>query len=109
MYPIISSNIDKIVGYNLKYLRKNTFKEYMNKKNKLAMKPLTQSQLAKFLNVTFQQIQKYENNVNGLDAVKIYKLSIFFGVPMEYFFDEKLILKQNYVKLISHNEQQYNI
>ena len=103
----INSDIHKILGANLKYLRTNTFKECKNKKDKLVMKPLTQMQLAKFLNVTFQQIQKYENSINGLDAIKIYKLSIFFGIPMEYFFDEKLSLKQKYAKLITQNDEQY--
>jgi len=69
------------------------------------MKPLTQSQLAEYLGVTFQQIQKYENGISQLSSIKLYKLYRFFEIPLEYFFDKRLIENQNYTKLIKENVQ----
>ena len=72
---------------------------------------LTQTKVAKAINVTFQQIQKYENAINCLDSVKLYKLSKFFGVPLDFFFDENLINRQTYTKVIREDnvQQQHNI
>ena len=63
------------------------------------------------LNVTFQQIQKYETGLNKIDAIKLYKLAKYFEVPMEIFFDEKLSEKINYTKVIRNNapQLQHNI
>jgi len=94
------------IGINLKYLRTKTFKEKRNKFNELIVRRLTQDDLAKYLGITFQQIQKYENAINCLDAVKIYKLSKFFGVPIDYFYDEHLIEKQTYTKLFREQDVQ---
>jgi len=47
--------------------------------------PLTQTKLAKQINVTFQQIQKYEKGANGLSSTKLLKISKFFNKPLEYF------------------------
>lgn len=99
------------IGMNLRYLRTRTFKEKKDRFNKLIVRKLTQEDLAKYLGITFQQIQKYENAINGLDAVKIYKLSKFFGVPLDFFFDEHLINRQTYTKVIREDnvQQQHNI
>lgn len=94
------------IGINLRYLRTRTFKEKRNKFNQLIVRRLTQDDLAKYLGITFQQIQKYENAINCLDAVKIYKLSKFFGVPMDYFYDEHLTEKQTYTKLFREENVQ---
>ena len=51
-------------------------------------KPCTQTELAKALDVTFQQIQKYEKGFNGLSSIKLLKISKFFNKPLEYFTDE---------------------
>lgn len=99
------------IGMNLRYLRTRTFKEKKDRFNKLIVRKLTQEDLAKYLGITFQQIQKYENAINGLDAVKIYKLSKFFCVPLDFFFDEHLISRQTYTKVIREDnvQQQHNI
>ena len=103
--------IEMQIGKNLRYLRLRTFKELRNKKNKLITKHLTQMQVAEFLGITFQQIQKYENSINGLDSVKLYKLSKFFGVPLDFFFDETLIERQSFTKLFREEnvQQQDNL
>ncbi len=99
------------IGINLKYLRTRTFKEKRNKFNKLIIKPLTQTEVAQYLNITFQQIQKYENAINSIDAVKLYKLSKFFGVPINFFFDEHLVDRQTYTKIFREDnvQLQHNI
>lgn len=99
------------ISINLRYLRTRTFKEKRNKFNQLIVRRLTQNDLAKYLCITFQQIQKYESATNCLDAVKIYKLSKFFGVPLDFFFDEHLISRQTYTKIFREDnvQQQHNI
>jgi len=56
-------------------------------KQKRIEKNLTQTKVAKALNVTFQQIQKYEKGTNGLSASKIQALSNYLNVPISYFFE----------------------
>ena len=55
-------------------------------KQKRIEKNLTQTKVAKALNVTFQQIQKYEKGTNGLSASRMQALSNYFKVPISYFF-----------------------
>jgi transcriptional regulator with XRE-family HTH domain len=69
---------------------------------------LTQTKVALAINVTFQQIQKYENGISQISATKLYKLYRFFEIPLEYFFDKRLIENQNFTKLIK-NVQQNNL
>ncbi len=97
--------IRKQIGKNLRFLRTRTFKEVKNKKNKTVIRYIRQEELARNLNITFQQIQKYEKGTNGLSGEKLYKLSKFFEVPMEIFFDQSLIENQNFTKLIKENVQ----
>ena len=56
-------------------------------KQKRIEKYLTQTKVAKALNVTFQQIQKYEKGTNGLSASRIQALSKYLNVPISYFFE----------------------
>ena len=46
---------------------------------------LTQTQVAKAINVTFQQIQKYEKGTNGVSSARLLQLSSFLKVPIKYF------------------------
>ena len=58
--------------------------------SKLRMKRLalglTQTKVAQAINVTFQQIQKYEKGTNGISSLRIMQLSNFLKVPVVYFF-----------------------
>ena len=56
-------------------------------KQKRIEKNLTQTKVAKALNVTFQQIQKYEKGTNGLSASRMQALSNYFKIPISYFFE----------------------
>jgi len=49
---------------------------------------LTQTKVAKAINVTFQQIQKYENGKNGVSSIRLLQLSNYLKVPINYFFED---------------------
>jgi transcriptional regulator with XRE-family HTH domain len=49
---------------------------------------LTQTKVAKAINVTFQQIQKYEKGTNGVSSVRLLQLANFLKVPVNYFFED---------------------
>jgi transcriptional regulator with XRE-family HTH domain len=49
---------------------------------------LTQTQVAQAINVTFQQIQKYEKGTNGVSSARLLQLSSFLKVPIKYFFED---------------------
>ena len=46
-----------------------------------------QSDLGRALNLTFQQIQKYEQGTNRVSASKLWLIAQFFKVDLAYFFD----------------------
>ena len=49
---------------------------------------LTQTKVAKAINVTFQQIQKYEKGTNGVSSIRLLQLSNYLKVPINYFFED---------------------
>jgi transcriptional regulator with XRE-family HTH domain len=49
---------------------------------------LTQTKVAKAINVTFQQIQKYEKGTNGVSSIKLLQLATYLKVPVNYFFED---------------------
>ena len=49
---------------------------------------LTQTKVAKAINVTFQQIQKYEKGTNGVSSNRLMQLAQFLKVPIIYFFED---------------------
>ena len=65
------------VGSNIKYLRKT--------------RNLNQSKVAAKLNVSFQQIQKYEKGMNGICALKLKQLADFFNVGCDVLVDPNMI------------------
>ena len=70
----MESNFNKHLGNKLKLRR-------------LAL-GLTQTKVAKAINVTFQQIQKYEKGLNGVSSIRLLQLSNYLKVPINYFFEE---------------------
>ena len=52
------------------------------------MRGMSQSKLGEALNVTFQQVQKYEKGKNRISASRLYQISQTLDVPISYFFDE---------------------
>jgi len=49
---------------------------------------MSQEQLAAALNITFQQVQKYERGTNRISASRLYQASRTLGVPVAWFFEE---------------------
>ncbi len=49
---------------------------------------MTQTNLADGLDLTFQQVQKYERGANRISAGRLYKLSRVLDVSIEYFFED---------------------
>ena len=60
------------------------------KKRRLELKK-TQTWLAKKINVTFQQIQKYEKGSNGTSAYRLWEISKALRVSMSYFFPTPML------------------
>ena len=48
---------------------------------------LTQTRVARAIDVTFQQIQKYEKGINGVSSTRLLQLSNYLKVPIDYFFN----------------------
>ena len=49
---------------------------------------LTQTKVAQAINVTFQQIQKYEKGTNGVSSIRLLQLSNYLKVHISYFFED---------------------
>ncbi len=48
---------------------------------------ISQQELAGHLNLTFQQVQKYERGSNRISASKLFEIAQVLQVPVAYFFD----------------------
>lgn len=69
----MSHPVDVHVGRKLKQVR--------------TMRRLSQTDVAKELDLSFQQIQKYEIGSNRIAASRLYELSRILDVPTSYFFE----------------------
>lgn len=67
------SEIDRLVGSKVRWRRREL--------------KLTQEALGKKLNITFQQMQKYERGVNRISAGRLYEIAQQLGVDMSYFYE----------------------
>ena len=68
----------------------NTFNQHLGSKlrmRRLAL-GLTQTKVAQAINVTFQQIQKYEKGTNGVSSIRLLQLANYLKVPVNYFFED---------------------
>ena len=68
----------------------DNFNKHLGSKLKLRRLALglTQTKVAKAINVTFQQIQKYEKGTNGVSSNRLMQLSSYLKVPITYFFED---------------------
>lgn len=64
--------------------------KYIGSRLKLRRSQLgvSQTQLAKFENLTFQQVQKYESGVNKIASGRLYRFAKILHVPMSYFYED---------------------
>ena len=67
----------------------DNFNKHLGSKLKLRRLALglTQTKVAKAINVTFQQIQKYEKGTNGVSSIRLLQLSNYLKIPINYFFE----------------------
>jgi len=49
---------------------------------------VSQEKLGEKLNLTFQQVQKYEKGSNRVSASRLYQIAHILGVPVSFFFDD---------------------
>lgn len=61
-----------------------------------AIRSLTQSDVARHLDISFQQLQKYESGSNRISASRLYELATLLGVSPGYFFDGLMGEKHEY-------------
>jgi len=63
--------------------------KYIGNRLKLRRSQLgvSQTQLAKFEKLTFQQVQKYESGVNKIASGRLYRFARILHVPMSYFYE----------------------
>ena len=68
----------------------DNFNKHLGNKLKLRRLALglTQTKVAKAINVTFQQIQKYEKGTNGVSSSRLLQLAVFLKVPVNYFYED---------------------
>ena len=68
----------------------DNFNKHLGSKLKLRRLALglTQTKVAKAINVTFQQIQKYEKGTNGVSSIRLLQLANFLKVTVNYFFED---------------------
>jgi len=68
----------------------NNFNKHLGNKLKLRRLSLglTQTKVAKAINVTFQQIQKYEKGTNGVSSIRLLQLANYLKVQVNYFFED---------------------
>ena len=48
---------------------------------------MSQTELGRKIDVTFQQVQKYENGTNRVGSGRLFKIASTFGVPITAFFE----------------------
>ncbi len=53
-----------------------------------SLQGMSQEKLASMVNITFQQIQKYERGTNRISASRLYQFSKALDVPISYFYDQ---------------------
>ncbi|MDE2320161.1 MAG: helix-turn-helix transcriptional regulator [Rhodospirillales bacterium] len=68
------SQLDELIGYNIRVRR--------------ALYGLSLDNLARRLNITYQQLHKYETGKNRISASRLYEISKILEVEISYFFEE---------------------
>jgi transcriptional regulator with XRE-family HTH domain len=74
------SDYDKIISENLLTIRMASGKSQQN--------------LADWLGICFQQVQKYERAINRIPAGRLFEMADFFGVSVTKFYDGILHMKR---------------
>ena len=81
---------DDIVERNFRITNNNAIDMHVGNRVRLrrTLLGISQEQLGAELNVTFQQVQKYERGANRISASRLWDISQILDVPISYFFDD---------------------
>jgi transcriptional regulator with XRE-family HTH domain len=71
--PKLADDIDRYVGHRMRAQR--------------MLLGMSQGEVAERLDLTFQQIQKYERGVNRVGAGRLNQIADILGVPVAYFYE----------------------
>ena len=66
---------------------------------------MSQEKLGQALDLTFQQVQKYERGVNRIGSSRLYHLSKILDVPIAFFFDDMPPVVKNAVPGMADSAQ----
>lgn len=69
----LPNEVDRVVGQRIRWRRREL--------------KLTQEKLGDMLDLTFQQVQKYEKGVNRISAGRLFEMANVLSVPVAYFYD----------------------
>tara|TARA_R100000808_G_scaffold13579_1_gene32833 strand:+ start:1158 stop:1445 length:288 start_codon:yes stop_codon:yes gene_type:complete len=84
------NNLYKTIGIRIKNARFNKERKQLNLNDKMPKRFVTQSELAKQLNISFQQIQKYEKAINKIPLDKLIVISKYLNKDLNYFISENV-------------------
>jgi transcriptional regulator with XRE-family HTH domain len=81
---------DDEVERNFRITNNNAINMHVGKRLRLrrTLLGMSQEQLGAELNITFQQVQKYERGANRISASRLWDISQILDVPISYFFDD---------------------
>ena len=82
--------MNKSADKNFRVTNNNAVDMHVGKRVRLrrTLLGLSQEQLGDALNITFQQVQKYERGANRISASRLWDISQILDVPISYFFDD---------------------
>jgi len=81
---------DDEVERNFRITNNNAIDMHVGKRVRLrrTLLGMSQEQLGAELNITFQQVQKYERGANRISASRLWDISQILDVPISYFLDD---------------------
>ena len=81
---------DNQTNKNFRVTNNNAVDVHVGKRIRLrrTLLGMSQEQLGNALNITFQQVQKYERGTNRVSASRLWDISQIIDVPISYFFED---------------------
>ena len=81
---------DSTLDKNFRVTNNNAVDVHVGKRVRLrrTLLGMSQEQLGASLNITFQQVQKYERGANRISASRLWDVSQILDVQISYFFDD---------------------
>ena len=81
---------EKATDKNFRVTNNNAVDVHVGKRIRLrrTLLGMSQEQLGNALNITFQQVQKYERGANRVSASRLWDISQIIDVPISYFFED---------------------